>query len=335
MPDTTPTAPAPPREHIFPATELTRLAKIWKELTAENKNDEALEILEQIIIGSTPMFERLAQYEGFHHSVDLSTLVQSAREKVVRWLANWNPKHGKDGGLFTWFSICAKHSFLSELAKSNQFKKRFHVTSDNLEKFYGAEDHAIHKDDAAEEVRKNLKDISARWGDPQYLGAIRYAVECLIEDRPKDKAAIIKGMCYGYGLNQEMGKFFYNWAIFAMRDALHERIHIPFTKEDLFRHRYTFTQLVDLLTIITWPQFERLVATMGGSRLKIPTLEQLNRLHQDYLLHRRISKSDMDPETVAKIAKDDARTPKNAADVYEEMTRDLNPDLSGEHEIFE
>lgn len=326
---------AEPREHIFPATELTKLAIQWKELTAANRHDEALEILEQIIVGSTPMFERLAQYEGFHHAVDLDTLVQSAREKVVRWLQNWNQKYGKDGRLFTWFSICAKHAFLSELAKTNQFKRRFHVTSDNLEKFYGEEDHELHKHDAADDVRDRLKNISVRWGDPEYIGAVRYAVEAMVEDRQKDKAAITKGLCYAYGLSPEMGKFFYNWALFAMRDALHEKIHIPFTREDLFRHKHSFTQLVDLLDIINWSQLERIIATMGGTRLKIPTIAQLNRLHQDYLTYRKIDRSDLDPESVAQIAKEEGRTAKNAADVYEEMTRVVDPSLSGEHSIWE
>lgn len=690
---------AEPREHIFPATELTKLAIQWKELTAANRHDEALEILEQIIVGSTPMFERLAQYEGFHHAVDLDTLVQSAREKVVRWLQNWNQKYGKDGRLFTWFSICvaghtrvrmadgtlrridhlvesrstdkvltwdpvnqrfnkghitgwqkfkavkqewrrvsaihpsgfrrsifatkdhpvltrrgyvevqdlepsdrlimrtrqltcagrsciiglylgdghlrkdglltvghtwqqkeysshiaekfgaalyenwswdgpryravfsstlpllsvwwesrgklgqkkridrwlldridqvalaywymddgsksgntpilctesftpaevqlligclkdnfgisaryrprggasfagkdygqivikkesqdtffslvapyllknfayklpekyreltggtslpfvaetaveceyevkpvvgrsnvvrrsdhprgwftpdfttkyditveghhnfvaedliihncAKHAFLSELAKTNQFKKRFHVTSDNLEKFYGEEDHELHKHDAADDVRDRLRGISVRWGDPEYIGAVRYAVEAMVEDRQKDKAAITKGLCYAYGLSPEMGKFFYNWALFAMRDALHEKIHIPFTREDLFRHKHSFTQLVDLLDIISWSQLERIIATMGGTRLKIPTIAQLNRLHQDYLTYRKIDRSDLDPESIAQIAKEEGRTPKNAADVYEEMTRVVDPSLSGEHSIWE
>lgn len=333
-------AEPPHREHIFPATELKQLALRWKELTAAaatdpSKNEEALEVLEQIIVGSTPMFERLAQYEGFHHAVDLDTLVQSAREKVVRWLLNWDPKHGKDGQLFTWFSTCAKHAFLSELAKVNQFRRRFHVTSDNLEKFYGDEDHATHKNDAADEVREKLKGITVRWGDPPYAGAVRYAVEALVEDRPKDKAAIIRGMCYAYGLSPEMGKFFYQWALFAMRDALYERIRVPFTKEDLFRHRHTFTQLVDLLDIITWEQFGRLVAVMGGTRLKIPTLAQLNRLHQDYLLHGRIDKTDLDPTSVEVVAKSEGKTVKSAIEIYAEMTATLDPSLSGEHELFQ
>ena len=330
---------APAREHIFPATELTKLAKQWQELTAAaktdpSKHDEAMEVLEEIILGSTPMFERLAQYEGFHHAVDLDTLVQSAREKVVKWLLNWDPKHGKDGKLFTWFSTCAKHAFLSELAKTNQFKRRFHVTSDNLEKFYGKEDHDQFKDDAAAEVLKNIKTITVRWGDPVYIGAVRYAIEAMVEDRAKDKAAIIRGMCYAYGLSPEMGKFFYNWALFALRDALHERIRVPFTREDLFRHRYTFTQLVDLLEIISWTQFERLVSVMGGQRLKIPTLVQLNRLHQDYMLRETIDKTDLDPTSVAAVAAKEGKTYKSAVEIYEDMSRTVDPHLSGEYEVF-
>ena len=47
---------------------------------------------------------------------------------------------------------CAKNAFRSELVKVNQYRKRYHVTSDNLEKFYGVEDHEVDKHDVAKEV---------------------------------------------------------------------------------------------------------------------------------------------------------------------------------------
>ncbi len=96
-------------------------------------------VLEEIVIGSTAMFERLAMYEDFHYTVDLKILVSAAQERVVKWLLRWEPKKGR---LFSWFSKCAKNAFRSELVKVNQFRKRYYVTSDNLEHFYGVDDHA-------------------------------------------------------------------------------------------------------------------------------------------------------------------------------------------------
>ena len=75
-------------------------------------------VLEQIVEGSTAMFERLAQFEDFHYTVDLPILVSAAQEKVIKWLAKWQPKKGR---LFSWFSKCAKNAFRSELVKVNQY----------------------------------------------------------------------------------------------------------------------------------------------------------------------------------------------------------------------
>src|SRR5574343_1036332 len=160
-------------EHIFPATHLTKLALHWKELNSKGRHKEAMEVLEEIIIGSTAMFERLAQFEDFHYTVDLPILVSAAQEKVVKWLIKWQPKKGR---LFSWFSKCAKNAFRSELAKVNQYRKRYHVTSDNLEKFYGVEDHEVDKHDATVETHSRLSQIFVRWGDPQEQGALRYLV---------------------------------------------------------------------------------------------------------------------------------------------------------------
>src|SRR5574343_20093 len=136
-------------EHIFPATHLTKLALHWKELNSKGRHKEAMEVLEEIIIGSTHMFERLAQHENFHYTVDLPILVSAAQEKVVKWLLAWQPKKGK---LFTWLSKCSKNQFRSEIVKVTQYRKRFHVTGDNLEKFYGLDDHEVDKNYEAEEV---------------------------------------------------------------------------------------------------------------------------------------------------------------------------------------
>ena len=78
-------------------------------------------VLDEIILKSTPMFERFAQHEEYTNTVELSILVSAAQEKVVKWLLKWEPKLGK---IFSWFSKCAKHAFLSEIVKANQCKKR-------------------------------------------------------------------------------------------------------------------------------------------------------------------------------------------------------------------
>jgi len=68
-------------------------------------------ILEDIIVGSTAMFERLAQHEKYNRTVDLDILVSAAQEKVVKWLLRWDPARGK---LFTWFSLHSDTPILLE-----------------------------------------------------------------------------------------------------------------------------------------------------------------------------------------------------------------------------
>jgi hypothetical protein len=166
-----PKKPSLEGEHIFPASQLTPLAVKWKELSSAGRHKEAMQVLEEIVVGSTAMFERLAMYEDFHYTVDLKILVSAAQERVVKWLLRWEPKKGR---LFSWFSKCAKNAFRSELVKVNQFRKRYYTTSDNLEQFYGHEDHEVNKHDMADEVRNRIHDLTCRWGDPQEIGAIRY-----------------------------------------------------------------------------------------------------------------------------------------------------------------
>ena len=342
------TGEAPAGQHIFHAKHLTELALRWKECTAaaqdlsakgreedaRDKAAEAMDLLEEIIVGSTSMFERLAQYEGFPNTVDLDTLVQAAREKVARWLQSWNPKLKADGGLFSWFSTCAKHAFLSELSKVNQHRKRIHATSDSLEKWYGEEDHAATKDDASNEAKERLKDITARWGDPVTLGAVRFVLDSLVDERPQDRQLVIFSLCCAYGLSPEMGKFFYSWGLFALRDAMYDKIHVPFTQQDILRHKETHSHLVDLLDIIGWEPFKRLCATLGGTRFKLPTMAQLGRWHEEYQIAREIDHTNLDPTSVGKVARKYKRTDKSAQELYEEMTYVQDPNRSGEHYVY-
>lgn len=344
MPRFAPSIPPPEKkgEHIFSATHLTALAIRWQQLNkvataAETMGNpdrlqraEADQLLEDIIVGSTSMFERLAQHEGFTFTVDLDTLVQAAREKVLRWLLAWDPSKP----IFSFFSVCARHAFLSEVNKVNSHRKRFHATSDSLEKFFGEEDHDTFKEDAAEEVRRKLLTITVRWGDTNSQGAIRYVLACLTDGVECERATVVRSICYGFGLSEELGKFFYSWGLFALRDALYKRVRMPFTQQDLFRHRETFSHLVDLLDIISWDQFQRMVATLGGQRLKIPTVSQLGRLHDDWLLAKDVEENDGGPEALEAAAKKHGRSTRAAGEIYEEMQLNTSPDRDGEHDLY-
>jgi hypothetical protein len=481
---------------IFDTPKITELALKWKALTAEGRHGEAMPILEEIIKLCEQMFLRLAQYEGFHHTVDIDTLVQSAREKVPRWLISWDPKFKSANGIFSWLSKChssdtrifladgtlrrideivdnqqpvdvlvrnkdgsigtgrvtgwfrqlsdrkefrklsiafrgskkrtwrclyvthehpiwhagrnemvpaeelevgaplsvfdhlasgsqlaeavlyenlrvdagvsdepdfskkyditveghgnflaegvvvsncSKHAFLSEIAKLNQHRKRFHATSDNLEKFFGTEDHNAFRDEAADDVRHRLQDVTTRWGDPQQTGAVRYILECLVEDRDEqkpDKETIIRSAAYAWCINPELTRFFYDWALFALRDALYDKIRVPFTQQDILRHRESYGFLVDVIDIVGWDRFKRLVVSLGGQRIKLPTLQQLARLHQDYLMSMEIDRSELDPDAVEEIGKKHGRSGKTAQEAFEEMVETLNPNRAGEYGIY-
>jgi hypothetical protein len=321
---------APANEHIFPASQLTPLAIKWKELTKAGRHKEAAAVLEKIIVESTAMFERSAQYEDFHYTVDLPVLVSAAQEKVVKWLAKWNHKKGS---LFTWFSKCSKNAFRSELVKVNQYRKKYHVTGDNLEKFYGIEDHAIDKHDIAEEYKKRLHQMTCRWGDPQIIGAIRYIVDCITED-DHDKAGTIKGASYAWGISYDMSKFFYGWSTSALRHELHDKVYLPFTEEDLVRAACTYEDFIDILDHMPFKEAMKLLARWQGRRIKFPSISYLTKIHQNYALFKEIDKSDLDPDSVAMVARNFKRTPRAAQDIYTEMVEILDPRRTGEHYIY-
>ncbi len=321
-------------EHIFPAAYLHPLALRWKELNSTGKHAEAMKVLEEIVVASTDMFVRLAQHEGYHYTVDINILVSAAQEKVVKWLLKWQPKKGK---LFSWFSKCSKNAFRSELVKVNQFRKRYHVTSDNLEKFFGVDDHEVDRHDAAHEVRAKLESLTCRWGDPQEIGAIHFLLECIVEE-DHDKQNSIRAAAYAWGISFELSKFFYSWAIVAMRDVMYEKIRIPFTEQDLFRLQHSYSDILNLLdlpgTPFTWEQVKWLIATHGGKRIKIPTIAQLAKLREDKEIFDEIDESDKDPDSVALVAKKHSKTQRTAQETYYDMVNTLDPRRSGEHEIY-
>lgn len=494
---------APKGQHIFHAAYVTAQALRWKDLRSQGKHDEAMPILEDIIAASTPMFERLATFEEFDHTVDLPTLVQAAREKMVKWLDKWDPKFKPDGGLFSWLSTsltgdvrvcladgtlmrideivknkapvevlswnpstdrvetrrvvawhrnpgdrrawrklsvrlkhsrrhaiyvtgehemltqrgwvqvddlvkgdklymlvpgteglkwdlaeaafdpkmrrpvisktnvrsaggkgwytpdfdwkydvtvegtfnflaegivvhnCSRHAFLSEISKVTQHRRRFHaIGDDNLEKFFGEEDHASMAEDAALEAKERVRGITVRWGSPIEQLAVRYAIDAMVEPRLKDRNAIIKGLCFATGVSPDMGKFFYNWGLFALRDAMWDKIHIPFTEEDILRNRESYTHVPDLIDIVGFPAFRRIAATMGGARIRIPTLGQMARDHEAFRVAAEIEAAGLDPGAVSSVARKYQKTDKTAQELFDDAMRLRNPDLGGEHYLY-
>jgi len=320
-------------EHIFPATQLTALALRWKECTKDGREDEALAILEEIVSGSTTMFERFAQHEGFHRSVPLDILVAACQEKIVRWLIHWRPKKGR---LFTWFSKCAKNAFRNEVGKAKQLRKRFHTFDETPEKLIGCTDPTVDRHAAAIETHNRIRDITARWGSPRELGALRYVLLSFeeLQDGQQDRQAILRGIQYAYCLTHEMAKFYYNWALIAMRNSMYEKIYVPFTEQDLFRAEFSHTLMPDLLDIMSWDTLKRFIVIYGGQRLRVPTMSQIIRLKEKYAIAREIENSDLDPETVSKIARKHGRTERTAQEIFEEMIQITDPVRSGEYEIF-
>lgn len=323
-------AAVPASNNFFNEPDLQMLAIRWKEANASGDSALAMELLERVIIGSTPMFERWAQHCKYHHTVGLPILVGAAQEKVVSWLLKWDPKKGR---LFTYFSKCSKHAFLSQVVIINQYRKRFHSTDDSLEQFLGEEDHEIDKHDLAIDVRKHLESITCRWGDPQEIGALRYLIECVAEE-DRNKPAAIRSAAYAWGISLEQSKFFYGWALTAMRNACHAKVRVPVTEQTLFLLSESYSNIVDLLDIVTFEQLRKIFIVHGGTRLKIPTIAHLAKLVSDHRLFLEIQASDMDPDTIAEIAARHKKTARNASEIYEDMVHKLNPERCGEYEVY-
>lgn len=318
-------------EHIFPATRLEEAAMRWKRLVKGDRHDEALEVLEVITRDSTPMFERLAQFEGYSRTVELSVLVDAAQVKIPVWLKHWSRRKGH---LFTYFSICAKNAFKSEIARLVQHRTRFHATSDNLEMFFGYEDHAVDRHELGETVYGALPSIISRWGGLQERGVIFYLVKAIMSDH-HDRRLTVRGASYAWGLTLEMANFFYRYSLAAVREAIVDKVRIPFTNQDLFRQHFSYTQLPDWLNIITWDQMKRLISIHGGSRVRIPTTAQLMTIEQNYKTFLEIDACDKDPDSISKIAKRRKRSLKSAQAAFDEMVSTLDKRRSGEYEVFD
>lgn len=319
-------------EHIFRATEITALAEEWKKLNAQGRHQEAMPVLEKIVVMSSAMFEALAQHEEYHRTVDLQILVVAAQEKVVKWLLHWNPTKGK---IFSFFSKCAKNAFRSELQKVNLYRTRFHTTSVDLEKYYGVEDHESDRQDVAAEFHVELKKLTCRWGCPQEQGALRFLIECVLDQENHDRHQAIRTASYAYGLGPDLAKFFYWWVLTALRNIHMSRIHIPFTEQELILHANSYSQFAELFDICTFEQLKQMIAVLGGTRIPVPTMTQVAKLIENHRLAVEIAATDMTPEEVAAVGRKYKRSPRSAQQVFEEMTETMDARRSGEHYVYE
>ena len=197
------------------------------------------------------------------------------------------------------------------------------------------DDHEVNKHDTVSELRRKIEEIYVRWGDKQEQGAIRYIIESVVDDDEYEKARIISGAAYAWGISVELSKFFYNWVLMELRDIMFNKVFVGFTEQDLFRAANSYNHLPDLLNIVTFDQMKKMIAVMGGARLKIPTLTQMGRLVEDYKIHRDIDNGDKDPDSVDAVAKKYGRSSRNASDVFSEMTEVLNANRYGEYELYE
>lgn len=318
-------------EHIFQASVLEPLALGWKEDTKRGRHDKAGEKLEEIVKLSTPMFIRLAQHEGFQHTVDLDTLVLAAQARVATWLLYWDPAKGR---MFTFFSKCAKYVFLAEVVRTSQHRKRYHSTPDSLEKFIGSEDNAVSTREALEAIDHTLRDLHARWGDKQALDCVRFHIACVVENPRGNKKKAIKAGAYASGLSVDMSKFFYNWALFLLRDAMYDKLALPYTEQDLFRLRYSYTYLPDLLTVITWQQMLKVIALLGGMRVKFPTITQLQQLKRDYAVFRRVDTSSKTPKDIETAADESGISTSTAEEIYQTMSAELQEHRDEETPLY-
>jgi hypothetical protein len=49
---------------------------------------------------------------------------------------------------------------------------------------------------------------------------------------------------------------------------MYDKIHIPFTEEDLFRAGESYTHLPGMMDIVSWEQMQKIIAVFGGMRIK-------------------------------------------------------------------
>jgi hypothetical protein len=93
-------------------------------------------------------------------------------------------------------------------------------------------------------------------------------IECIIDDE-HDKQSAVWSAAYAYGISLDLSKFFYSWVLTAMRHQFFDKIHIPFTEQDLLRAAESYTHLPGLVDIVGWQKTKELIAVFGGTRFKL------------------------------------------------------------------
>lgn len=246
-------------------------------------------------------------------------------------MENGKTQNGTATGLCS--AQCAKNAFRSELVKVNQYRKRYHVTSDSLEKFYGVEDHEIDKHDIVKELNSRLRELTCRWGDPQEVGAIRYLTLCIVDD-DHDKQAAIRSASYAYGISFELSKFFYNWSIVNLRHAFYEKVFIPFSEHDLLLAAESYTFWPEFVNIVGIEKAKECAGKLGGQRIKFPTLQYISKLRENHNLARDVERSDLDPDSIAEVARKNKKTARTAQEVFTDMVEQIDPKRYGEYDLF-
>lgn len=322
----------PKREHIFPETILRGLAEEWQARTKVNPNDpRAAILLEEIIIKSTPMFSRLAQFERFTQTVQLDVLIAAAQIKVERWLTLWDKSLGT---LFKWFSRCAKNAFRGEVAATVGFSHRVYTTNDDvaLERLAGHTDHEVDRHDLAATIHEKLHDIVVPWKASNMREAVRFYLECITTVSEHSKSLAIRSAMFGFGLSAEMAKFLYAWTLVEMRQSLYENSHISFSDQDIIRASHSLTHLPQMMDIIGVEKMKRLIVVMGGQRIRIPTTTDIDNARKSYDFLQAVRRSD-GTEDLAKIARKHGKPARSAEEHFHQAVATFSQ--IGEHNVYD
>lgn len=229
---------------------------------------------------------------------------------------------------------CSKHVFLGEVVKASQHRKRFHSTGDNLEKFAGAVDPTVNQHEAVEAVQDMLKTIHARWGNAQAQQCIQFHIACLVENPRGNRKNTVKTGAYASGLSLELSRFFYNWALYALRDAMFDQIAPRYSEEDVFRLQKSFTFLPEVIKIVGWEKTLKLIGLLGGTKLVLPTLAQLTQSRKDVALYNALSRTHQTATEFRRVAAEHGVTERSAEEVFQRMSNELMADRDGNYPVY-
>jgi hypothetical protein len=176
--------------------------------------------------------------------------------------------------------------------------------------------------------------MTCRWADDQTKGAIRYLINCIIEDE-HDKVAAIHAASYAYGLSPDITKWLYDWSVVQLRNVFYAKAYVPFTEQDLVRAVESYTYSPDLIDIIGWENYKKCCTILGGRRVKFPSLQQLSKWRDNQKLAHDIAECDQDPDSIGEVAAKHKRTPRAAQEIFDEMRHNLNANRYGEYSIYQ